>query len=265
MKEKGELITMIGTAAMDSIFAMYCDAGGADLIRYTTQGDNSESRIANLAPMTRNVKKMVQHSCLNVNLQAPCYANKEDAARYAGIALTEGADSVLCMGVPVETVQYLSDMYLAEFGHVGVMSGFQTNWFGGYKRQGKTAEEAMKIFRMAYEYQEAGMKGMTIEMTPREVTEAIAKKLTVPVVQVAGSAPADGSEMVCYDLWGMIPGGSHSKHAKCYGGASLADTCIRGVAEFKADVDARRYPAEENGWGMDPAEAEKFLSELEKI
>jgi 3-methyl-2-oxobutanoate hydroxymethyltransferase len=264
MKEKGQKITMVGTAAMDSIFGMYCEVGGADLIRYTGQGSNIEERAASMMAQARNYKKMAPTCCTNMNLQPCQYVTKEIAAQNVTRLIYEGCDSALLMGVPVETVRYLSDLYMAEIGHVGVMSGTQTNWFGGYKKVGKTAEDAMKIFRMAYEYQEAGMKGMTIEMTPREVTAAIAKKLKVPVIQVAGSAPADGSEMVCYDLWGMIPG-TGTMHAKSYGGAKIAEICIKGVAEFKAEIEAEKYPAEENGWGMDPAEAEKFLNEIEKF
>ena len=55
---------------------------------------------------------------------------------------------------------------------------------------GKTAEDAMAIFRQVYEYQGNGMVGMTIEMTPREVTNAIAKKLRVPVIAVAAGGAA---------------------------------------------------------------------------
>ena len=265
MKDEGKKITMVGTAGLDSIFAMYCEAGGADLIRYAPPGDTTESRVANLLPWTRNMRKMAPNIVLNVFLQTCCYKDNATALEYASNALSEGADSVLCMGAPNSLVKYLSDHYVAEIGHVGVLSGWQTGWFGGYRKQGKTAEDAMRVFRMAYEYQENGMKGMTIEMTSREVTAAIAKKLRVPVIQVAGSAPADGSEMVVYDLWGMIPGATKTRHAKAYGGASIADICIKGVAEFKAEIEAELYPAEENGWGMDPAEAEKFLNELEKI
>lgn len=43
----------------------------------------------------------------------------------------------------------------------------------------------MEVFKMGYEYQENGMMAMTIELTPIEVTNAIAKKLRVPVISIA--------------------------------------------------------------------------------
>ena len=266
MKDKGEKITMIGVAALDPIFSMYAEVGGADLIRYTVPGDSVETRAANAAMWTRMQRKVAPKTCLNCFLQTQTYADKATALKNASIVVGDGADSVIMMGVTNETLKYTADNYIPHFGHVGVLSGWQTGQFGGYRRQGKTAESAMAVAKMAYEYQENGMKGMTIEMTAREVTAAIAKKLRVPVVQVAGSAPADGSEMVVYDLWSMIPGAAQTRHAKSYGGGSVADICIKGVAEFKAEIQAELYPAEENGWGMDdPAEVEKFLAELDKL
>lgn len=265
MKDEGKKITMIGTAGLDSIFAMYCEAGGADLIRYSAPGDTTADRVRNMQTWTRSMRKMAPNIVLNTFMQTCCYKDNATALENASNVISDGSDSVLCMGITNDMLKYLSDNWVPSIGHVGVLSGWQTGGFGGYRKQGKTAVEAMKVFRMAYEYQENGMKAMTIEMTSREVTAAIAKKLRIPVIQVAGSAPADGSEMVVYDLWDMIPGATKTKHGKSYGGASVADTCIKAVAEFKAEIESGAYPAEENGWGMDEAEAERFLNELEKI
>lgn len=124
----------------------------------------------------------------------------------ASIIQADGADSVITMGITNDTLKYLVDNHVSVFGYVGVLSGWQTGKFGGYKRVGKTADDTIEIFRQAYEYQENGMCGMTIENTPREVTNAIAKKLRVPVVGVAaGGGDADGSELVHFDLVGMMP------------------------------------------------------------
>ena len=264
MKDEGKLITMIGTAGLDPMFTMYCEKGGADLVRYRTPGESVEDH-ARIAPMwTRMQRKMAPNIVLNCFMQTQACADNRMALESTANVVGDGADSVLIMGITNDMLKYLSDNYIPVIGHVGVLSGWQTGQFGGYRKQGKTAADAMKIYRMAYEYQENGMKAMTIEMTAREVTEAISKKLHIPVIEVAGSAPADGSEMVIYDLVGMIPGGAGTRHAKSYGGANVWEVCMNGVAEFKADIEARRYPAEENGWGMDAAEAEKFLNELEK-
>ena len=85
------------------------------------------------------------------------------------------ADSILIMGITNDKLQFLSDNHVPIFGHVGALSGWQTGNIGGYKRIAKTADEAFKVYRTAYEYQECGMKGMTIELVPAEVAQTIAQ------------------------------------------------------------------------------------------
>lgn len=262
MKNKGEKITMVGTAFMHPFFTMWCEYAGVDLVRYIAPGENSRERAANMESWTREQRKMAPNICLNAVLESCQYPDKYKALDVASTLMMEGADSVLPMGATNELVQYLSDNHVAVFGHVGCLSGWQTTRIGGYKRVGKTAEDAMKIYRQAYEYQESGMVGMTIEMTSREVTAAIAKKLSIPVIEIAGGSAADGSEMVILDLLGMVPKEGMAKHSRAY--ADLMTSCMGAFKAFGDEVRGGQYPQEEHGWGMDPKELDKFLNEMEK-
>jgi 3-methyl-2-oxobutanoate hydroxymethyltransferase len=262
MKNEGKLISMVGTAHCDPLWVAACERAGVNLVRYTAPGETSEQREQNMYMQTRLIRKMAPNICLNAVMQTRSHGDKYTAVKVAGTLLSDGADSVMPMAVTNDTLKYMADNYIPVFGHVGCLSGWQTGWFGGYSRVGKTAEGAMEVFRQAYEYQENGMAGMTIEMSAREVTDAIAKKLRVPVIQVAAGGAADGSELVIYDLLGFQPVSTMPKHAKWY--RSYFEDGIKAFAEFDADVKGKVYPAEEHGWSMDPQECEKFLNELEK-
>ena len=263
MKDEGRLITMVGTAYLDPLFTMMCEKSGVNLVRYTAPGESSEMRAENMRWWTRLQRKMVPNICLNAVMQTQQYADPATAVKEASILVADGADSVMPMGVTNEVLKAMADNHIAVFGHVGCLSGWQTGRFGGYRRVGKTAEDAMKIFRQAYEYQENGMVGMTIEMTSREVTDAIAKKLRIPVISVAAGGVADGSEMVIFDLMGFLPPEAMAKHSKAYG--SMLAEGMKACSGFVAEVNAKAYPAESNGWGMDERELETFLNELEKF
>jgi 3-methyl-2-oxobutanoate hydroxymethyltransferase len=262
MKDEGKKISMVGTAYMDPIFSMLCEKSGVNLIRYTSPGETVEQRAATIAWWTRAIRKMAPNICLNAVMQTQQVASKEKALENASILMADGADSVMVMGITNEILKYLADNYVAVFGHIGVLSGWQTGRFGGYRRVGKTAEEAMDIFRTAYEYQENGMVGMTVEMTSHQVTDIIAKKLRVPIIQVAAGGVADGSEMVIFDLLGMLPPEAMAKHSKAYG--SLLGDCIKAFTTFDKEVKEEIYPAAEHGWSMDEAELDKFTNEIEK-
>jgi len=262
MKEEGKLISMVGTAYLDPIFTMLCEKGGVDIVRYTVPGENSAMRAENIKWWTRLQRKSAPNICLNAVMQTQQYGDPVTAVKEASEILADGADCVLPMGVTNEVLKAMTDNHIAVFGHVGCLSGWQTARFGGYRRVAKTADEAMKLFRQAYEYQENGMVGMTIEMSPLEVTNAIAKKLQIPVTEVAAGGVADGSEMVIFDLLGFLPEEMMSKHSKAY--MSMMTDVIKSGMTFDAEVKNKVYPAEENGWTMDTPELEKFLNELEK-
>ncbi|MGN1141963.1 MAG: 3-methyl-2-oxobutanoate hydroxymethyltransferase [Oliverpabstia sp.] len=262
MKDEGKLISMVGTAYLDPVFTMFCEKAGIDLVRYTAPGENAKMRADNLGWWTRLQRKMAPNICLNAVMQTHQYADAKTAVQEASLLLADGADSVLPMGVTNEVLKAMTDNHIAVFGHVGCLSGWQTARTGGYRRVGKTAEEAMAIFRQAYEYQELGMVGMTIEMTSREVTDLVAKKLRIPVIEVAAGGVADGSEMVIFDLLGFIPPEAYAKHSKGYATTML--DCIKGCAAFDAEIKNKIYPAEENGWGMNEAELDKFVNALDQ-
>ncbi len=262
MKDEGKLITMVGTAYLDPLFTMMCEKAGVDLVRYTAPGENSEMRSQNIKWWTRMQRKAAPNICLNAVMQTQQYADPVTAVKEGAILMADGADCVLPMGATNEVVRAMAQNHIAVFGHVGCLSGWQTGRFGGYRRVGKTAEEAMAIFRQAYEYQEEGMVGMTIEMTSRDLTDAVAKHLRIPVIAVAAGGVADGSEMVIFDMMGFIPESAMAKHSKSYG--SMINEGIQAAAGFANDVRTKGYPQEQHGWGMDPVEYEKFINILER-
>ncbi|MDK2865990.1 MAG: 3-methyl-2-oxobutanoate hydroxymethyltransferase [Clostridiales bacterium] len=262
MKDEGKKISMVGTAYMDPIFTMLCEKAGVNLVRYTAPGETSAHRANNIAWWTRAIRKMAPNICLNAVMQTQQYGDKYTAVKEASILMADGADSVLPMGVTNDVLKAMSDNNIPVFGHVGCLSGWQTGRFGGYRRVGKTAEDAMNVFRQAYEYQENGMVGMTIEMAPRELTDMVAKKLRIPVIQVAAGGVADGSELVIFDLLGFLPPEALAKHSKAY--ASFLGESIKAFTTFDAEVKNEVYPAQEHGWSMSEAELDKFMNLVEQ-
>lgn len=262
LKDEGTPIVQMCPAGRDQYFTMAAEMAGCDICRLTVPGDGGQDPQIqiDLAPWwIQTVRRAAKYIHINFYMQTPTYASKEKALEYGSYYMNCGADSLLPMGISNETLEYMADNYLPVFGHVGALSGWQTNRQGGYKRMGRTAEEAMKIYRMAYEYQECGMMGMTIELTPIEVTNAIAKKLRVPVVSIAAGGAADGCEMVDFDTFGMMP--SPASHAKSYGNFFQWATQVYGA--WANDVRTGAYPEDKHGYHMEEAELEKFLNMLE--
>jgi 3-methyl-2-oxobutanoate hydroxymethyltransferase len=264
MKDEGKKIVQMCPASRDQWWTRAAEMADCDICRLTVPGDGTQDpqkQIDNAPWWIQIVRRTANVIHINFYMQTPTYASKEDALRYGSYYMNCGADSLLPMGVSNETLRFMTDNYLTVYGHIGALSGWQTNLQGGYKRLGKTAEDAMKVFRMGYEYQENGMRGMTIELTPIEVTNAIAKKLHVPVVSIAAGGAADGSEMVDFDTFNMMP--KAASHAKAY--ANFFEWAVGAYSAWVNDVRTGAYPEDKHGYHMDPVELEKFLEALDKV
>ena len=262
LKDEGTPIVQMCPAGRDQFFTQAAEMAGCDICRLTVPGDGTSDpkQQIEIAPWwIQTVRRAAQYIHINFYMQTPTYASKEKALEYGAYYMNCGADSLLPMGISNETLEYMANNYLPVFGHVGALSGWQTNRQGGYKRMGQTAEEAMKIYRQAYEYQECGMMAMTIELTPIEVTNAIAKKLRVPVISIAAGGAADGCEMVDFDTFGMMP--QAASHAKTYGNFFQWATEIYGA--WANDVRTGAYPEDKHGYHMEEPELDKFLTMIE--
>lgn len=265
-KNKGEKIVQVCPAELGPIFALGAELADCDIFRIpsllsvpTCATAETDIVTAGLTIAKYRTYSQIMH--LNFYMPTVSYCNKSDAVKYGAIWTANGADSMLPMGITNETLKYMSDNYVPTYGHIGAVSGWQTN-ATGYKRMGKTAEEAFKVYKWGYEYQENGMGGMTIELVPVEVANAIAKKLRVPVLGIAAGAACDGSEMVDMDTFGMMP--SAAAHAKTY--AQLLPFMIGAYSAWANDVRSGAYPDEsKNGFHMDPAELEKFNTMMENV
>lgn len=267
-KDKGEKIVQTCPVALGPAFAMAAELADVDIIRINSMLSASydmeeEERAA--VPTILAYRQLAKNIHINYYPPTSSYASKEKAVAFCSNLIQSGADTVLPMGVTNETLRYMTDNYVPVYGHVGSISGWQTV-ATGYKKLGKTAEEAYKVFKMAYEYQENGMGCLTIELVPGEVSAAVAKKLRIPVIGIAsgctgGDSDVDGYEMVDMDTFGMMPGAA--SHVKKY--AELMPFMIGAYAQWVNDVRTNVYPAENNGWHMDPEELEKFNTLIEDI
>ena len=262
LKDEGTHIVQHCPSMMGPLFTMAADMAGVDICRLPppSSGDTlSPERAVEWIGENRGVAPRIH---INYVTDTPLFASKEAALSNFSRFHMAGADSVLPMGINNETLKFVADNYVIVFGHVGAISGWQTmGAYGGYKRLGKTADDALKVFRMAYEYQENGMKAMSIELVPIEVSNAIAKKMRVPVIGIAAGGACDGSEMVDADTFGLMA--KPASHAKTY--ANFLKWATEAYAAWANDVRTGTYPEDKHGMHMDPAELDKFMNAIEKF
>lgn len=263
LKDEGTHIVQHCPSMMGPLFVMAAEMAGVDICRLPPSSGQMEPEegIRRAPEWIGEHRRMAPYIHINYVTDTLAFASKEAALANFSRFHAAGADSILPMGINNETLKFLADNHVIVFGHVGALSGWQTmGLYGGYKRLGKTAEDAMKVFRMAYEYQENGMKAMSIELTPIEVSNAIAKKLRVPVISIAAGGACDGSEMVDADTFGLMA--NPATHTKTY--ANFLQWASAAYSAWGNDVRTGAYPEDQHGFHMEEKELDKFLNTLEQ-
>jgi 3-methyl-2-oxobutanoate hydroxymethyltransferase len=129
---------------------------------------------------------------------------------------------------------------------------------GGYKVQGKTADQAEVILKQALKLQEAGCSALLLEAMPREASAMIARELTIPVYGIGGGDLVDGQLVIFHDLVGLF-WEFKSKFVKryCEAGKIIQDA----LTEYTQEVRNGIFPSQENFYEIKEEELEKLLGD----
>jgi 3-methyl-2-oxobutanoate hydroxymethyltransferase len=164
-----------------------------------------------------------------------------------GGASVERARAIVRSGIPV-------------MGHVG-LTPQTVNALGGFKTQGKTAASAARVAEEALALQAAGCFAIVFEAVPAAIAAALVPKLEVPVIGIGAGTATDGQVLVFHDLLGIYDG-HVPKFVKRY--AEIGDAMVAGVRAYTEDVRARRFPAKEHTYSVEPDELAAFEQYLEQ-
>ena len=185
MKEQGEKIVMI--TAYDYPAAKFSEAAGVDMIlvgdslgmvvlgyestmRVTVEDMIHHSKaVRRGAPDTFIVVDMPfgsYHGDINETLKTAVKMMQETNANALKV---EGADEI----VPV--IKKLTNAGIPVVAHLGLLPQ-SAGVLGGYKVQGKTAEQAEKLIKDALLVEQAGACAVVLECIPHQLTEALSQK-----------------------------------------------------------------------------------------
>jgi 3-methyl-2-oxobutanoate hydroxymethyltransferase len=139
-------------------------------------------------------------------------------------------------------IRAIADAGIVVFGHVG-LTPQSSGQLGGFKAQGRTVDSARELIKDAIAVEEAGALAILLEAVPPEVTEFIAKKLTIPVYSIGAGLPCDGQVLICGDMLGMFQAFT-PKFVKKY--ANVGEIITKAFEEFIDDVKNERFPGEEH-------------------
>jgi 3-methyl-2-oxobutanoate hydroxymethyltransferase len=267
-KRLGEPIVMI--TAYDYPSAQVAEAAGVDLVLVGDSGAMTVLGYPSTVPVS--VEEMLvlaaatRRGCRTPFLVADLPFGSYEASDEQAITTAQrfvkeaGCDAVKIEGggTTVDRARAIVRAGVPVMGHVGLTPQTATA-LGGYKAQGRTAERALDVARDALALQEAGCFSIVVEAIPAAVAEALMPRMLVPVIGIGAGSATDGQVLVFHDLLGVYDGMS-PRFAKRY--ASLKAEMVAGVAEYADEVRRGVFPAPEHTYSIDPAELERFRTEL---
>ncbi|KZE38038.1 3-methyl-2-oxobutanoate hydroxymethyltransferase [Bhargavaea cecembensis] len=193
-----------------------------------------------------------------VDMPFGTYHGSLDRTVEAGVRVFRetGADALKLEGAGIVTdaIRRLVTAGIPVVAHLGLLPQ-SAGVTGGYKVQGKTAEDALRLIREAKEVQDAGACMLVLECIPHQLAGRITKELSIPVIGIGAGAETDGQVLVFHDLIGY---GSHHvpKFVRQFADAG---TPIRdGIAAYAEAVRKGSFPSDAHRFTMKEEEAGKL-------
>jgi 3-methyl-2-oxobutanoate hydroxymethyltransferase len=199
---------------------------------------------------TKAVVRGSSRACVVIDMPFGSYQESPaQAFRNCARAMAEsGAAAVKLEGgrEMAETIAFLETRGIPVFAHIGLKPQ-SVHAAGGFRSHGGTDAEAESILADAHAVAEAGAFAMVVEGTVESLARKITEEVSIPTIGIGASPACDGQVLVSDDMLGLFADFT-PKFVKRY--ADLGPEIDKAVAEFAADVKARRFPGPEHCFGM---------------
>ncbi len=268
-KQNNEKITML--TAYDCSTAKYFDEAGVDSILVgdslgmVVLGYDSTQHVTmqDMQIFTAAVSRGAKRCMVVADMPFMSYhASIEEAVKNAGELIRSGAFAVKLEGATshiLSVVKRCVESGIPVVGHLGFTPQY-LNVLGGYKVQGKTAENTKFILNQALELQKAGAFAVVLEMVPEECAKLITEKLNIPTIGIGAGRYTDGQVLVADDILGKYSE-FKPKFARRY--ADLKSEILSAGEKYVSDVTTGVFPNENEVFHLSEEE-NKALEEMIK-
>ena len=237
--------------------AAACEEAGIDMLVAAELHDGQSSDYV-------GIRKAAPNTFLTIGLAINTYAGHTEVLRNAYRLMGVGADTLYC-GYGIPTIKALADEYIPVVGHVGLVP-YRNSAFGGMKAVGKTAAEALHVYELTKQYEDAGAIGVEMEVVPAQVATEISKRTKMLIIGMGAGLDCDVQYLFATDILGDNEG-HVPRHSKVYRDFKseyhrLHRESVAAFKEFRSDVLTGAYPTAKNDVSIDKKEFESFLKAI---
>ena len=236
--------------AYDYPSAKIVDAAGADIILVGDSlgmvvlgyPDTLSVTIDDMLHHTRAVARGTARALVVGDMPYLSYhISTEESVRNAGEFIRAGAHAVKIEGGKPQRIKTVEAILAAEIpvmGHIG-LTPQSVNALGGFKLQGKNADDARRLLDEAVALDQAGCFSIVLECVPVELAAMITDRISVPTIGIGAGPSCDGQVLVLHDLVGLYDGHS-PKFVRKY--ADVRQVMQSAIEKYLEDVRNMRFP-----------------------
>lgn len=252
-KAEGRKIVMV--TAYDALFTRIAEEAGLDVLLVgdslgvVVQGkkDTLSVTMEDMLYHTKLVAGAATRSLVIADMPFLSYqVSVEEAVRNAGRLLQAGAAAVKLEGgvAVVDRAEAMTRFGIPVMGHLG-MTPQSVHRYGGYKVQGKGAEQADELLADARALEKAGAFALVLEAVPAKLAKKITQALSIPTIGIGAGPDCDGQVLVLYDLLGLfdqfVP-----KFVKPY--AHLKADALQALRRYREEVEQGKFPTDSESY-----------------
>jgi len=201
--------------AYDYATARLLDEAGVDLLLVGDSlgmvvlgfPDTTHVTMEHMLHHTAAVARGAQNALILGDLPINSYLDPESALTNAKRLVAAGAEAVKLEGglAQADKVRAIVDAGIPVVGHLGMLPQ-RVKEEGGYKKKGKTDDEAQEILKGALALQEAGAFAIVLESVIPKTSRLLTDSLEVPTIGIGcGDGNCDGEIAVITDVIGSYP------------------------------------------------------------
>ena len=265
-KRAGEKVVM--ASIPDYPTAVWAERAGIDIAAVGDSLGMVSYGFANTLPVT--IEMMIAHAqavrrgapnCLiMVSMTYGSYATPDLGVTNALRLMKEGGADVVKMQGGKEkahVIRAIADAGVPVMSHVGMCPHF-VHTYGGFKLQGKTAAEAMRIVEDGLAIEAAGAVGFEIEAVPAPVAKAVDDAVGIFTFGIGAGSASCGQLLLAFDLLGVFDQ-FKPKFTKRY--AQMSEIAVEALGRYASEVRAGKFPDADHAYGM-KAEEQEALARL---
>jgi 3-methyl-2-oxobutanoate hydroxymethyltransferase len=189
------------------------------------------------------VRAAAPHVFIQAGYNQGHMASEEIAIRDGFKAMEAGVDAIYFAG-SLRIVEAMAREGIPVTGHIGYVPRWRT--WTGVRAVGKTAEEAVALYRAAKALESAGAWAVEMELVPVEIADFITRNTSLVTEGMGCGAVCDTQYLFSCDILGTNTG-HYPRHAKRYADlateeARLQRLRIEALQAFADDVASGGYP-----------------------